>query len=120
MLPDAVMIAEETRGPMNADVFPTTEKSAKNRNLRRVPAEEAEETKEEEGVCELPCAKGPSGAVDVHLWEGRDFADHRLAVRVPRADHQAIVRLVKPVGRECHGRGTRDNTQLRQNTGDKA
>ena len=49
MLPDAVMIAEETRGPMNADVFPTTEKSAKNRNLRRVPAEEAEETKEEGG-----------------------------------------------------------------------
>ena len=65
-----------------------------------MPAEEAEETKEEEGVCELPCAKGPSGAVDVHLWEGRDFADHRLAVRVPRADHQAIVRLIQPIRRE--------------------
>ena len=34
MLPDAVMIADETSGPMNADVLPTTEKSAKNRNLR--------------------------------------------------------------------------------------
>ena len=34
MLPDAVMIADDTSGPMNADVLPTTEKSAKNRNLR--------------------------------------------------------------------------------------
>ena len=32
-MPDAVMMAEETRGPMNADVLPTTEKSAKKRNL---------------------------------------------------------------------------------------
>lgn len=32
MFPDAVMIAEDTRGPMNADVLPTTEKSAKNRH----------------------------------------------------------------------------------------
>ena len=36
MLPDAVMIADDTSGPMNADVLPTTEKSAKNRNLRAV------------------------------------------------------------------------------------
>ena len=34
MFPDAVMIADDTSGPMNADVLPTTEKSAKNRNLR--------------------------------------------------------------------------------------
>lgn len=33
MFPDAVIIADDTRGPMNAEVFPTTEKSAKNRNL---------------------------------------------------------------------------------------
>ena len=58
MWPDAVIIADDTSGPMNADVLPTTEKSAKNRNLRRVPAEETEETKEEGGVCELSRAKG--------------------------------------------------------------
>ena len=34
MFPDAVMIAEDTRGPMNAEVLPTTENSAKNRNLQ--------------------------------------------------------------------------------------
>ena len=33
MFPEAVMMAEDTRGPMNAEVFPTTEKRAKNRNL---------------------------------------------------------------------------------------
>ena len=32
----------------------------------------------------------------VHLGQWGDFADHRLTVRVPWANHQSIISLVKP------------------------
>lgn len=79
LFPDAVMIASETKGPMNALVFPMTENSAKNRNLS------------------LESVSVPRiGKLNAHLREGRDLCDHRLAVGIPRAYHEAIVRLVRP------------------------
>lgn len=94
------MMAEETRGPMNADVLPTTEKSAKKRNLcmyvvgawvtGSVSFLGHHRTKGnwDRGRTEI--------AVCVHLGRWGDFADHRLAVCVPWAHHQAIVCLVQP------------------------
>ena len=77
------MIADETSGPMKADVFPTTEKSAKKRNLQGTAA--AREYR--------PSHRG-SKLIGTAAYI--DLADHGLAVRVPRADHQAIVCLVQP------------------------
>lgn len=68
---------------MNAEVFPTTEKSAKNRNLRD----------SEDGQL---LWRRSVGCGHVHLRERRHFADHGLAVRVPRAHHEAVKRLVEP------------------------
>jgi hypothetical protein len=34
--PESVIIAEETKGPMKAEVLPTTEKRAKKRNLQEM------------------------------------------------------------------------------------
>ena len=105
MLPDAVMMAEETKGPMNADVLPTTEKSAKKRNLCMYvvgawvtgsvsfSGYHRRKGNWDRGRTEI--------AVCVHLGQWGDFADHRLAVCVPRAHHQAIVCLVQP-GAEAH------------------
>lgn len=39
--------------------------------------------------------------VCVHLGQWGDLTDHRLAVCVPRAHHQAIVRLVQPGAQGC-------------------
>ena len=72
MFPDAVMIADETSGPMKADVFPTTEKSAKKRNLQGTAA--ARESRPSHrgskliGTATYICGRGETSLIMVWLY----------------------------------------------------
>ena len=59
---------------------------------------EEEEPVKVADVCQcLP--RGEGGVprrLDVHLREWGDFANHGLTIRIPWADHEAVVRLVQP------------------------